>query len=140
MKIRKVKQNTALVGNVVNEKIDSNKDAYSCDYVNTKFSEVTDFTNKVTFNENYAKAIFLKIGKVVIIMYQGASKNHTSGEVVMKIPTEYLPYFKGYVEYLVPSNINGGTTISMCIKPNGDVLCYSNTNGRIHFQCAYIIN
>ena len=45
MRIKKILDTVGLVGNVLNQKSSSKKDAYSCDYVN-KLGEVKRFIKK----------------------------------------------------------------------------------------------
>lgn len=51
-----------------------------------------DFTSKVTFDKgNPANVSFKKVGKLVVINYQGPSTSYAGGDILFTIPEGYRP-------------------------------------------------
>jgi len=64
--IIKAKQSVGVVGNVVNEKTTSDKDTYSCDYINNKLND-EDVSSQITLDDGYTKTINFAIKQNNII-------------------------------------------------------------------------
>lgn len=103
--------------------------------------EVIDFKDEITFNENYANAQFKKIGKLIVVNYQGESKSHSKNEILFKIPQKYCP------SKFIPLNFigqDGAYSGVAGIQSTGNfqIISISNTTnpGRLYTNFTYILD
>lgn len=99
-----------------------------------------NFTNEVTFMESKANVQFYKIGKLIIINYQGEVKSHSQNEELFRLPSEYAPSQFVAVPFL---GQNGAYSGCMGIYSNGAASIISITNsskpGRLYANFTYVL-
>ena len=109
-------------------------------YQNLDGQEIEDFKSRVTFNmDATSAATFYKIGKMVIINYQGIVRNWAANDLLFTIPAGYRPITNVFPIYSVWSNAYGQLALysedGRCIINN---ISTSGANGRVCFQTAYL--
>lgn len=110
-------------------------------YLYNNTDVLDDFTDDVTFTETYVRAEFLRVGRLVTIMYQGENKTHANGDTVFTIPAEYLPHnIKTLTRYFVVGSFNQ-TASTFCITSAGAFTCQSasSSSARVYVQFSYFI-
>ncbi len=123
-------------------RINKNIKYHNSNYKLSDLLDIEDFLDKVIFNDsgvpkNHCQ--FFRIGKLVLINYQGGTSPKNSGFLLFTIPDGYRPNKFIYVNIV----INAAAYGTIQINPNGEVtIGMLNTQGlnqRIYTSFCYLI-
>ena len=120
MRIKKILDSVGLVGNVLNQKSSSKKDAYSCDYVN-KLGEVKQYeiVNAPAHSSGTNKYNLRRVGNIAILNSQNLWANKIPGNEWLSlgnIPNEITP------------SIDTQTNATISDGGNGEIVGYGKVN------------
>ncbi len=103
--------------------------------------EVEDFKSQVSFNEEPGNFVqFKRIGNIVIIVYQGANKEHAYEDLLFTIPAKYAPKVANVT---APFSEYAAAYGQILIRTSGEVIVNlissTSASGRIVFNVVYTI-
>lgn len=102
--------------------------------------EIEDFTNKITFNEsNYPLASFKIKNGVAYCHYNGPSKTHTNGTIILTIPSGYRPQTEIFVPFVKGGNCYGRVWFPTDGKVQVSGISNTASTDRMNFSATYIV-
>lgn len=135
--------NTTTPVNATNLNAIQNNAETSINAVDTKITNATtteDFTSKITFNENVANNTkFIKMGKIVYVIFQGEGKTHSGGATLCTIPSGYRPANSVYAPFTKNNNAYGSLNIGTNGVMTVNMISSTSASGRIYANFTYII-
>ena len=101
-----------------------------------------NFISKVTFNESAVQShcLFKKVGKIIIISYQGESKAHSASELIFTLPSGYRPSDSIYVPFVSSNNAYGHLQITSGGLVTVNQISNTTSTGRLYFNFSYTID
>ena len=116
----------------------------SINEVDTKITTATtieDFTSKVTFNESVANNTkFIKMGKVVYVLFQGEGKTHSNNTTLCTIPSGYRPSNQTYAVFSKNASAYGVIGLNTYGTMSVNLISSTTTSGRIYANFWYLTN
>lgn len=100
-----------------------------------------EFTSKVTFNETVAgNTHFYKMGKLIVVSYQGESTTHSANTVLATIPSGYRPRDTLLPPFIKNTNAYGELIVGSGGEIKVNQISSTTASGRIYANFAYFIN
>lgn len=99
-----------------------------------------EITSQITFNETVANTKVFKLGKMIIVQFQGQGKTHSANDVIASFPSQYRPSYQVLAPFVKNNNAYGFLSLTTNGNLNVGAVSSTSASGRIYANFTYFLD